>query len=96
MGATGVEILISVTDQTENLSQKPQQSHPELPVLQISTKLPSSFGTPAQHGVLSPAQFLQDFDLVLSDDSENWPREIFSLVLQVASRQYPSFSLKYF
>jgi altronate dehydratase len=82
LGATGVELIVSLTDQTENSAQKPHQTHPEIPVLQISTKLPASFAAG------DPAEFLQDFDLVLGDDAEKWAVEIFALVLKAASREY--------
>jgi len=82
LGATGVEIFVSVTDQSENVPQKPHQSHPQLPLLQISTPLPASFAGGDR------AEFLRDFDLVLSENSESWAREIFDLVLRTASREY--------
>jgi altronate dehydratase len=81
LGATGVELFVSLTDQSENTPQKPHQSHPMVPLLQISTPLPSSFPG-------DPVQFLQDFDLVLSENPEGWAREIFAIVLRTASREY--------
>eukprot|EP00026_Physarum_polycephalum_P004888 Phypoly_transcript_04912.p1 GENE.Phypoly_transcript_04912~~Phypoly_transcript_04912.p1 ORF type:complete len:422 (+),score=82.10 Phypoly_transcript_04912:710-1975(+) len=82
LGATGVEMIVSLTDQSENTPQKPHQTHPEIPVVQISTQLPASFAAG------DPAQFLQDFDLVLGNEAEKWASEIFELVLKVASREY--------
>jgi len=72
LSATGTEVMVVVT---EGESAKCVQTHPMIPVVQITT--PDS-------AIASS----KDVDLVLGSDPSNWDKEILSLVTQVASREY--------
>jgi altronate dehydratase len=70
LGATGVEILLAY------IGQHPMQSHPMLPVLQIT----------AEEAVIQ--RYGRDLDLILADDPELWPDQILQRVIEVIAHDY--------
>jgi len=79
LGATGVELMLNVVDQSGfTAPQKPLQTHPMLALLQITTRYP---GNPHSDS-------LEDYDLVLSEESEKWETDILEKLVKLASRQY--------
>jgi len=91
VGATGVELIISVIDQAEYTTpQRPQQTHPMLSSIQITTKFPRKTGGEGANAHSDDVALLKDFDLVLSDDSETWEKEVLDALVKVASREYVS------
>lgn len=79
IGATGAELVVSVVDQSEfKFAQKPQQTHPMITSLQITTRF---------HG---KSDELGDFDVVLSEDSEVWEKEATGAIVKLASREFVS------
>ena len=69
LAATGVELIIGL------VNDLPMQTHPLVPVLQVTT---------------NAALYTQsgDLDLLLSGDSAEWPEELLQLIKQVIEHQY--------
>ncbi len=70
LGATGVDLIIAA------VGEHPLQTHPMLPMLQITDR-------DDVHAAYGP-----DMDLLLSGDPAGWPGEILKLVTEVAAHRY--------
>lgn len=70
LGATGVELLLAY------IGQHPMQSHPMLPMLQIS----------AEETVIQ--RYGQDLDLILAGDPARWADQILERVMEVIAHDY--------
>lgn len=75
LGATGVEIILAYT------GSRPMQSHPLVPVLQLTAASASGEAT------IQTADS-RDTDLVLGGDPADWANRILQLIGHTASREY--------
>ena len=70
LGATGVEVIVT------NVSEHPVQTHPLVPLVQIS----DSPQVKQQNG--------PDIDLALNGDPAQWPQQILDLIATIADHRY--------
>ena len=77
LGGTGVEVMLSVMEGKYIL--QPYPVHPMVSVIRVANPTASSIPIP-------PAA-LDDFDLTLSDDIQNWNLELEGVLLKVSSGQ---------
>ena len=68
LGATGVEVMLAFAP------HMPQQAHPFIPLVQITSPLPDDHRP------------MTDFDMVMQGDPASWPEQALQMVLRVASR----------
>ncbi|MCX6047593.1 MAG: UxaA family hydrolase [Chloroflexi bacterium] len=70
LAATGVELILAY------VGEQPMQSHPLVPVVQITAN------------AAMPQQYSADLDLILTNDLGSWQNEIFQLITRVLEHDY--------